>query len=106
MRVPSWPAVNLPTAWTRTIGTAIVADQRLAHAGWPDHPSGTRFAAQALIEVVSVPAQGEHFRRRPVRHVQALGFTIEGHDRFTLGIVERLAARKPQHTDQLAAGDR
>jgi hypothetical protein len=46
--------------------------------------------------VISVPAQGEHFRRRPVRHVQALGFIIEGHDRFRLGVVERLAARKPQ----------
>jgi ubiquinone/menaquinone biosynthesis C-methylase UbiE len=50
---------------------------------------------QALIEVGSVPAGGEHFRRRPIRHVQALGFTIEDHDRLKLGIVERLAARKP-----------
>ncbi len=52
-------------------------------------------AAQALIEVASIPAGGEHFRRRPIRHVQALGFTIEDHDRFKLGIVERLAARRP-----------
>jgi ubiquinone/menaquinone biosynthesis C-methylase UbiE len=52
-------------------------------------------AVQALIEVGSVPAGGEHFRRRPIRHVQALGFTIEDHDRLKLGIVERLAARKP-----------
>jgi ubiquinone/menaquinone biosynthesis C-methylase UbiE len=52
-------------------------------------------AAQALIEVASIPASGEHLRRRPVRHVRALGFTIEDHDRIKLGIVERLAARKP-----------
>ncbi len=52
-------------------------------------------AVQALIEVGSIPAGGEHFRRRPIRHVQALGFTIEDHDRLKLGIVERLAARKP-----------
>jgi ubiquinone/menaquinone biosynthesis C-methylase UbiE len=52
-------------------------------------------AVQALIEVGSVPAGGEHFRRRPMRHVEALGFTIEDHDRLKLGIVERLAARKP-----------
>ncbi len=51
--------------------------------------------AQALIEVGSIPAGGEHLRRRPIRHVQALGFTIEDHDRLKLGIVERLAARKP-----------
>jgi len=58
--------------------------------------------AQALIEVGSVPAGGEHFRRRPIRHVQALGFTIEDHDRFKLGIVERLAARKPRHNGRQA----
>ena len=61
-------------------------------------------AAQQLIEVVSVPAGGEHFRRRPVRHVQALGFTVEDHDRFKLGIVERLAARKPHHTSRWCRG--
>jgi ubiquinone/menaquinone biosynthesis C-methylase UbiE len=55
-------------------------------------------AVQALIEVGSVPAGGEHFRRRPIRHVQALALTIENHDRFKLGIVERLAARKPLRT--------
>ncbi len=52
-------------------------------------------AVQALIEVASIPAGGEHLRRRALRHVQALGFTIEDHDRLKLGIVERLAARTP-----------
>jgi ubiquinone/menaquinone biosynthesis C-methylase UbiE len=52
-------------------------------------------AGQRLLELVSIPVGGEHFRRRPIRHVQALGLGIEAHDRFTLGIVERLAARKP-----------
>ena len=55
-------------------------------------------ALQALIEVVSVRVGGEYFRRRPIRHVRALGLTIEHHDRFQLGIVERLAARKPPQT--------
>jgi len=57
--------------------------------------------ALALIEVVSIRVGGEHFRRRPIRHVRALGFTVEDHDRFKLGIVERLAARK---TPRSAAG--
>src|SRR5216683_6241307 len=60
-------------------------------------------AAQALIEVASVPAGGEHFRRRPIRHMRALALTVEDHDRFKLGIVERLAARKPLHAGQAAA---
>jgi len=71
-------------------GLLLLADHVEA-APWPGR------AAQALIELISVPAQGEHFRRRPARHVQALGFTIESRDRLKLGIVERLAARKPPH---------
>lgn len=50
---------------------------------------------QRLIELVSVPVGEEHFRRRPLNHVRAQGFTIERQERFRRGIVERLAARKP-----------
>jgi ubiquinone/menaquinone biosynthesis C-methylase UbiE len=50
-------------------------------------------AIQQLIDLVTVPLGGEHFRRRPLLHVQAAGLPIEQHDRFKLGIVERLAAR-------------
>jgi ubiquinone/menaquinone biosynthesis C-methylase UbiE len=52
-------------------------------------------AVQRALELVTVPLQGEHFTRRPLRRVQAAGFQIEQHDRFKLGITERLAARKP-----------
>ncbi|GAB2497801.1 class I SAM-dependent methyltransferase [Promicromonospora xylanilytica] len=52
-------------------------------------------ALQAVAEVYSVRVQNEYFRRRPVLHVAAAGLDIERHDRFTKGIVERLAARKP-----------
>ncbi len=63
-----------------------------------DHVEASRWharTAQRLIDLVTVPLGGEHFRRRPITQVQALGYTIERHQRFTLGIVERLAARKP-----------
>jgi ubiquinone/menaquinone biosynthesis C-methylase UbiE len=53
-------------------------------------------ALQRLLEVVTIPLGGEHFRRRPIRHVQDAGLAIQQHDRFTLGIVERLAAGKAQ----------
>ena len=33
--------------------------------------------------------------RRPLRQVQAAGLQIERRERFKLGVVERLAARKP-----------
>jgi ubiquinone/menaquinone biosynthesis C-methylase UbiE len=52
-------------------------------------------ASQHILELVTVPLGGEHFLRRPLEHVQAAGFSIERHDRFAAGIVERLAARKP-----------
>jgi len=52
-------------------------------------------AIQWLIELVSVPLSGEYWRRRPIRRVEEMGFTVERHDRFKLGIIERLAARKP-----------
>lgn len=62
-----------------------------------DHVTSTNPAArvgQRLAELVSVPLGGEHFRRRPLDLVSEAGLHIEDHDRFGLGIVERLAARK------------
>lgn len=52
-------------------------------------------ALQGLIELLTVPLGGEHLLRRPLRRVEAAGLEIEQHDRFKLGVVERLAARKP-----------
>ncbi|MEV5694766.1 class I SAM-dependent methyltransferase [Micromonospora globbae] len=63
-----------------------------------DHVVGATWtvrALQGLVELVSVPTAGEHFRRRPVRHVQDAGLEIERRDRFARGVIERLAARKP-----------
>ncbi len=63
-----------------------------------DHVESTSLwlrALQRMVEIGSVPFAGEHFRRRPLRHVEAAGLRIEEHDRFKRGLVERLAARKP-----------
>ncbi|WP_433503826.1 class I SAM-dependent methyltransferase [Pseudonocardia halophobica] len=50
---------------------------------------------QRMTEWVSIPIGGEHFRRRPLDHVLAAGLEVERRERFALGIVERLVARKP-----------
>ncbi|MGP4025553.1 class I SAM-dependent methyltransferase [Actinomadura sp. 3N407] len=50
---------------------------------------------QRLLELFTVPQAEEHFRRRPLNQVRAAGFTVEQVQRFKLGIVERLTARKP-----------
>lgn len=50
---------------------------------------------QRAMEVLSVPLGGEHFLRRPLNTASAAGFRIERSERFALGVVERLIARKP-----------
>jgi ubiquinone/menaquinone biosynthesis C-methylase UbiE len=52
-------------------------------------------AVQWLLERLTGPLQGEYLRRRPFQQVQAEGFEVERQERSKLGIVERLAARKP-----------
>jgi len=50
--------------------------------------------AQWLVELFSVPFAGEHYLRRPLTEVLAHGLTVEECDRFSLKMVERLAARR------------
>jgi ubiquinone/menaquinone biosynthesis C-methylase UbiE len=50
---------------------------------------------QALADRVSVRRTGEHFCGRPLLAVRALGLAVEQSDRFSLGIIERPAARRP-----------
>jgi SAM-dependent methyltransferase len=66
-----------------------------------DHvASSSRLArgVQRLLELITVPQAGEHFLRRPLHQVQARGLHVEQRERFKLGLVERLVARKPPHT--------
>jgi ubiquinone/menaquinone biosynthesis C-methylase UbiE len=63
-----------------------------------DHVAGTSRwvrAIQWLLERVTRPLNEEHLLRRPLLQARAEGFQIERAERFKLGIVERLAARKP-----------
>jgi SAM-dependent methyltransferase len=69
-------------------GLLLLADH-VEGGAWP-----TRLI-QRLIEMVTVRLQGEHFLRRPLRQVRAEGFEIQQRQRFKLGLIERLAARKP-----------
>jgi ubiquinone/menaquinone biosynthesis C-methylase UbiE len=61
-------------------------------------------AIQWLLERVTIPLGEEHMRRRPLHQVQAEGFQIEQRERAKLGIVERLAARKPPAATPPAPG--
>lgn len=79
-------------------GLLLLADH-IAGAAWPVR------AVQRILEGVTVSLHGEHFLRRPLHTVQAEGFEIERRERFKLGLVERLAARKPAaRTDSGLAG--
>jgi ubiquinone/menaquinone biosynthesis C-methylase UbiE len=68
-------------------GLLLLADH-VASTAWPVR------LAQVAMDLVSVPLYGEHWRRRSVPHVHRLGLRLEEHERLSLGIIERLAARK------------
>ena len=78
-------AVSEMTRVLRPGGLMLLADH-IAGATWPVR------AIQRMIDVVTVPLQGEHYLRRPLRQVQAEGLDIERRERFKFGLVERLAA--------------
>jgi len=66
----------------------------LDHVGstWPPV-----FAAQWLVERVTIPTSGEHFTRRQLPLVRAAGLEIVESDRLKAGVVERIhAVRDPR----------
>lgn len=69
-------------------GVLLLADH-VAASAWPAR------VVQHLLELITVPLGEEHFLRRPIDQVREHGLAIERRDRFKLGIVERLSARKP-----------
>lgn len=52
-------------------------------------------AAQRLIDPLAVRFAADHLMREPLRHLQPTGFAIERLERYGLGIVERITARRP-----------
>ena len=53
------------------------------------------YAAQRLLERLTIRAAGEHFTRRQLPLVEAAGLEIEEVERRKAGTIERIAARKP-----------
>jgi ubiquinone/menaquinone biosynthesis C-methylase UbiE len=50
---------------------------------------------QRLLEPLAARFQADHLLREPLEHLRAEGFEVEHVERSKLGIVERVAARKP-----------
>lgn len=69
-------------------GLVLLADH-IAGASWPVR------AVQRAAEVVTVPLRASTYCAARCARVQAEGLAIERRERFKLGLVERLAARKP-----------
>lgn len=49
---------------------------------------------QWALQAITIPTEGEHWTRRPKRHVKALGLPIVETDRLHHGIIERLHASR------------
>lgn len=58
-------------------------------------PSKVVRVFQWLFDQVTVPLEGDHQLREPLKHLRATGFEIEKLDRYGWGIVVRVVARKP-----------
>ena len=66
-------------------------------------PVGPIRAVQRLIEPLMVRLEHDHLLREPLDHLTAVGFVVERVERSKLGIVERVAARKPATPRRAAA---
>jgi hypothetical protein len=53
------------------------------------------YAAQWLLEKITIPAAGEHFTRRQLPLVETAGFHVVETERLKAGTVERIHAVKP-----------
>jgi ubiquinone/menaquinone biosynthesis C-methylase UbiE len=58
-------------------------------------PRRTIGAVQRLLDPLAVRFKADHLAREPLEHLTAEGFAIDELQRSKLGIVERVAARKP-----------
>ncbi|CAM3566922.1 class I SAM-dependent methyltransferase [Stackebrandtia soli] len=68
-------------------GRLLLADH-VVSTSWP-----LRFLQHAA-DLITVPTQGEHFARRPIRHLAEVGLTVVESKRTNRGIIERVHARK------------
>lgn len=68
-------------------GSLLLADHVVSSSWWLR-------AAQRVVEVASIPLQGEHYTRRPVTTLAGLGVCVEESERLSLGAIERVHARK------------
>jgi hypothetical protein len=50
---------------------------------------------QRVLEPLTLLLEHDHLLREPLRHVEDSGLVVERLERSKLGMVERLAARKP-----------
>ena len=59
-------------------------------------PSDAVRSVQRLLDPLTVRFEGDHLLREPLEHIEAEGFEVERLERSKWGIVERIAARKPE----------
>ncbi len=68
-------------------------------------PLPTVRAGQRALEPLFLRFEHDHLMREPLDHLRATGFNVERIERSKLGIVEKVAARKPTASERSAAGE-
>ncbi|MBB4959699.1 class I SAM-dependent methyltransferase [Micromonospora polyrhachis] len=69
-------------------GGRLLLVDHVAASFWPLR------ALQHVVDLASIPLQGEHYTRRPVTILRGLDVTIEETERLARGVIERVHARK------------
>jgi ubiquinone/menaquinone biosynthesis C-methylase UbiE len=72
-------------------GDLLLADHVVA-TSWPLR------ALQHVVDLVSVPLQGEHYTRRPVTVLRTLDVDVAETERLSMGAIERVHARRPRES--------
>jgi len=86
--VPNVPAVLAEATRVLRPGGVLLLANHVASSVWPLR------LAQYAVNVVSIPCQGEHWTRRPLRELAALEVDVVESERHHFGIIERIHARR------------